>query len=241
MIEPPPLIPSVANNIRVDFNQGCILPVNKPAEWTSFDVVKKIRNTCKAKVGHAGTLDPLATGLLILCTGKLTKKLDEIQGMVKEYTGTMILGASTPTYDSELPPDNKYPTDHIDEALIMDTVKQFTGKIKQRPPIYSAIKVEGEALYKKARRGESVEIKTREVQIDEFEISNIDGLEISFSIRCSKGTYVRSLAHDFGKALNSGAYLATLCRTRIGTFSIEDAWDLDDLVKWIKTMRDADS
>lgn len=224
----------------MDFEQGALLLVNKPLKWTSFDVVNKIRYALKGKykkvlkVGHAGTLDPLASGLLIICTGKLTKKIDEYSGMDKEYTGTIYLGATTATYDSEKEPDAIFDTAHINEAMIMDAIPQFTGRLDQMPPVYSAIKVDGTAAYIKARKGKSVELKTREVFIRQFEITRIEMPEIDFRVVCSKGTYIRSLAHDFGKALNSGAYLKSLCRTAIGDFKLADALSLEDTIKKIE-------
>lgn len=215
-----------------DFQNGQLLLIDKPLGWTSFQVVNKIRwairksfNLKKIKVGHAGTLDPLATGLLIICTGKFTKKIDEYQGLFKEYTGTFTLGATTPSFDLETPIDKTFPTKHITEKLIQETLPQFIGEIKQKPPIYSAIKQDGERLYKAARRGEIVPIKVRLVQIHEFEFTKIDFPILSFRIKCSKGTYIRSIANDFGVALNSGAHLSSLRRTKIGELSVEKAID----------------
>jgi tRNA pseudouridine55 synthase len=222
----------------MDFEQGEILLVNKPLNWTSFDVVNKIRYALKKKygklkVGHAGTLDPLATGLLIICTGKMTKRIDEFTGMDKEYTGTFHLGGTTPTYDSEQPVDATFPTEHIDEKLLRQATAKFLGEIDQMPPVYSAIKIDGTAAYIKARKGKEVEMKTRKVNILEFELTNIAMPEVGFRVVCSKGTYIRSLAFDFGKALNSGAYLSSLCRTSIGSFALKDAWELEALIKEI--------
>lgn len=224
-----------------DFLKGEVLLVNKPLEWTSFDVVNKIRHTIKkklgikkVKVGHAGTLDPMATGLLIICTGKFTKKLDQFQGLDKCYTGTMKLGATTPSYDLETEEDAHFPIAHISEELLQAATGQFLGKIEQYPPVFSAIKVNGQPLYKKARKGEKVEVQSRTVRIESFKITNIDLPEIAFKVECSKGTYIRSLAYDFGKTLESGAYLTSLCRTKIGKYKLKDAWELKTLVQAIK-------
>ncbi|MBO6605627.1 tRNA pseudouridine(55) synthase TruB [Psychroserpens sp.] len=217
-------------NTSEDFKSGQILLIDKPLNWTSFQVVNKLRweirrafNIKKIKVGHAGTLDPLATGLLIICTGKMTKQINTFQGQDKEYTGTIILGSTTPSYDLETEIDKTYPTDHIDASLIHNTAKTFIGEIEQYPPIFSAVKKDGKRLYEYARAGESVEIKSRTITISEFEITNIDGAALNFRVVCSKGTYIRSLANDFGKALNSGAHLSVLRRTKIGEFDVIDA------------------
>ena len=223
-----------------DFAEGEILLINKPYKWTSFDVVGKIRNSFKPlrlKVGHAGTLDPLATGLLIICTGKMTKRIDEFQGQEKEYTGTMILGAITPSYDLETEVEETFPIDHISEDDIKNNCHQFIGEIDQAPPVHSAVKVDGERLYRKARRGETVEIKTRKVTVSEFEITRIELPEIDFKVVCSKGTYIRSLVFDFGKALNNGAYLSALRRTRSGDSKIENAYGVMELVNHVKSLR----
>lgn len=226
---------------RYDFQAGATLLVDKPQGWTSFDVVNKIRyklkkrlKVKKIKVGHSGTLDPMATGLLVICTGKFTKKLTQFQGLSKDYTGTMMLGASTPSYDAETDIEERFPYDHIDAAMLESARSQFIGEIEQIPPMFSAIKVDGQPLYKKARKGEKIEIDPRTVHISNFELSRIEFPEIDFKVSCSKGTYIRSLAHDFGKALRSGAYLKTLRRTRVGEFRIEDAWQLNDLVRYIE-------
>ncbi|TYP77151.1 tRNA pseudouridine(55) synthase TruB [Aquimarina intermedia] len=212
------------------YKDGQILLIDKPLQWTSFQVVNKIRwlirknyNIKKIKVGHAGTLDPLATGLLILCTGKFTKRIEEFQGQVKEYTGTITLGATTPSYDLETAVNQVFPLDHLTEDRIKSTTAQFTGVINQYPPVFSALKKDGKRLYEYARQGEEVAIASRAVQIDVFEITDIDLPNIKFRVQCSKGTYIRSLAHDFGKALNSGAHLSELRRTKIGNFSVDDA------------------
>ena len=227
---------NIYTNIQ-EFAEGQLLLVNKPYKWTSFDVVGKIRNAfkpLKLKVGHAGTLDPLATGLLIICTGKMTKQIDSFQAEEKEYTGTMVLGAVTPTYDLESEPELQFPTDHITSEQINDACKQFMGDIQQYPPAHSAVKVDGERLYEKARRGEEVELRLRNVTISEFEITRIELPEVDFRVVCSKGTYIRSLVSDFGKALNNGAYLSRLRRTRSGSFKVEDAWEVMEIVNTIK-------
>jgi tRNA pseudouridine55 synthase len=223
-----------------DFAAGELLLVNKPYKWTSFDVVGKLRNgfkPLKLKVGHAGTLDPLATGLLIICTGKMTKQIDTFQAEEKEYTGTMILGATTPSYDMETEPDATFDISYITEEQIKAACQQFTGDIQQYPPAHSAIKIDGERLYEKARRGEDVELRLRNVTITEFEITRIELPEVDFRVVCSKGTYIRSLVHDFGKALNNGAYLSKLRRTRSGHFKIEDSWEVMELFNFIKEQR----
>jgi len=217
-----------------DFQNGQILLIDKPLNWTSFQAVNKIKYALinkvglpkKFKIGHAGTLDPLASGLLLICTGKFTKKISELQGQAKEYTGTFFIGATTPSYDLETEIDEKYPITHIDEGLIHETVKQFLGEIDQKPPIYSAIKKDGVRLYEHARAGETIEIESRKTTIHEFEITRIDLPEIDFRVVCSKGTYIRSLAYDFGKALNSGAHLTALRRTKIGDYHVENGTDV---------------
>ncbi len=223
-----------------DFENGELILVDKPLTWTSFDVVGKIRNATrikKIKVGHAGTLDPLATGLLIVCTGKLTKKVDEFLAEEKEYTGTITLGASTPSYDLETEINHTYPTEHITSEMIFDAAKTFEGEIEQVSPLYSALKIEGERAYHKARRGEEIKMKARKVTIGAFEITKIEMPFIHFRIVCSKGTYIRSIAHDIGKLLQSGSHLSSLRRTRSGNFKIEDAWNLEELIQKIKTER----
>jgi tRNA pseudouridine55 synthase len=223
-----------------DFLAGAVLLVNKPKEWTSFDVVNKIRyklkyrlGVKKIKVGHAGTLDPMATGLLIICTGKFTKKLESYQGMPKTYTGTMKLGETTPSFDQETEVDGHFPIDHITPQLLEEARQGFIGKIEQVPPVFSAIKVDGQPLYKKARKGIKVEVKSRTVEIFDFELTRVELPEIDFSVHCTKGTYIRSLANDFGKAVNSGAYLSELCRTQIGDYKLSDAWELEDLIEYL--------
>ena len=224
-----------------NFVEGELLLINKPYQWTSFDVVGKIRNSLKPlkiKVGHAGTLDPLATGLLILCTGKLTKQIDTFQAQEKEYTGTMILGATTPSFDMETVIDQEYPLDNLSEEKIHAATAPFTGEIQQYPPAHSAVKVNGERLYVKARRGEETELRLRFVSVPVFEITRIDLPEVDFRIVCSKGTYIRSLISDFGKELNNGAYLSKLTRTRSGDFRIEDALEVADLVAYLKNKKE---
>ncbi len=223
-----------------DFQNGELLLVDKPLTWTSFDVVGKIRNSTrikKIKVGHAGTLDPLATGLLIVCTGKLTKKVDEFLAEEKEYTGTITLGATTPSYDLETEVNQNFPYEHITTELIANAAQSFEGEIEQVSPAYSALRIDGERAYHKARRGEEVKMKSRKVTIEAFEITKIEMPIVTFRIVCSKGTYIRSIAHDFGKKLDSGAHLSSLRRTRSGGFKIEDAWDLDTLIAKIKEER----
>ena len=213
-----------------DYLEGQIILVDKPLTWSSFQAVNKLKYILKRKydlpkkfkIGHAGTLDPLATGLLIVCTGKFTKKITEIQEQAKEYTGTITVGATTPSYDLETEVDAVFPTEHIIEALILETTKQFLGEIDQKPPVFSAIKKDGKRLYEHARAGEEVEIAYRKTTIYEFEITRIALPEIDFRIACSKGTYIRSIAFDFGKALNSGGYLSKLRRTKIGDYSVEN-------------------
>lgn len=221
-----------------DFKNGQVLLIDKPLNWTSFQVVNKLRweirqafNIKKIKVGHAGTLDPLATGLLIICTGKMTKQIHTFQGQDKEYTGTFVLGSTTPSYDLESDIDQHFPTEHISEALIHETTKTFIGAIEQFPPVFSALKKDGKRLYEYARAGEHVEVSSRTVHISEFEITKIEGTTIDFRVVCSKGTYIRSLAHDFGKALNSGAHLSVLRRTKIGDFDVANASSPEDFIQ----------
>lgn len=230
---------STYQNIQ-EFADGQLLLVNKPYQWTSFDVVGKIRNSfkpLKLKVGHAGTLDPLATGLLIICTGKMTKQIDTFQAEEKEYTGTMMLGATTPSYDMETEPDNKFDISQLTEQQLRSNCVQFTGDIQQYPPAHSAIKIDGERLYEKARRGEEVERRLRSVTISEFELTRVELPEVDFRVVCSKGTYIRSLVHDFGAALNNGAYLSGLRRTRSGNYKVEDAWEVMELFNTIKALK----
>jgi tRNA pseudouridine55 synthase len=214
-----------------DFQTGQILLIDKPLTWSSFQAVNKLKYTLKRKfnlpksfkIGHAGTLDPLASGLLIVCTGKFTKRINEIQGQAKEYTGTFTIGATTPSYDLETEVNQTFPTAHITPEVIQKTTVEFLGEIDQKPPIFSAIKKEGKRLYEHARAGEEVEIASRKTTIHEFEITRIDLPEIDFRVVCSKGTYIRSLAFDFGQALNSGAYLSALRRTKIGDYSVDNS------------------
>lgn len=212
-----------------DFLAGQVLLIDKPLHWTSFQAVNKLKWLLKSKlgikkikIGHAGTLDPLATGLLIVCTGKMTKTITEIQAQAKEYTGTFFIGATTPSYDLETEVDQTFPIVHIDRELIDKTVQQFLGEIDQKPPIFSAIKKDGKRLYEHARAGEEVEIASRKTTIYEFEITRVALPEIDFRIACSKGTYIRSIAHDFGKTLQSGAHLTALRRTKIGDYHVEN-------------------
>jgi tRNA pseudouridine55 synthase len=217
------------------FEEGQLLLINKPLRWTSFDVVNKIRNLIKVKkVGHAGTLDPLATGLLIICTGKFTKKINEYMAQEKEYTGIFTLGATTPTYDLESEPGNFKPFDHLTEAGIISAAKNFTGEIMQLPPAHSAIKVDGKRVYELARQGKEVKLELRKVTIKEFDISKIELPLVYFKVVCSTGTYIRSLANDLGAALGCGAYLSSLCRTRIGNFLVQDALTMEDFGNKLK-------
>ncbi|NIG57046.1 tRNA pseudouridine(55) synthase TruB [Chitinophaga sp. Cy-1792] len=212
------------------FQEGAVVLINKPLTWTSFDVVRKIRNTTKAKTGHAGTLDPLATGLLICCTGKMTKKINEYQAQEKEYTGTFTLGSTTPTYDLESEPENFKDTSHLTEEAIKAATAQFTGEIMQLPPIHSAIKQNGVPIYTLARQGVEVVVEPRKVTIKEFEITKIEMPVVHFRVVCSTGTYIRSLSNDFGAALGVGGYMSSLCRTRIGEFKLEDAVDINEFI-----------
>lgn len=213
------------------FEEGRVILINKPLEWTSFDVIRKIRNTIKIKkVGHAGTLDPLATGLLIVCTGKFTKQINEYMAQEKEYTGTFTLGAVTPTFDLESEPGNFQSIDGITNEAIIDTSKKFTGEIMQIPPVHSAIKQNGKPVYLMARKGAEVKLEPRKITIHEFGIININLPVISFRVVCTTGTYIRSLANDFGAALGCGAYLSALCRTRIGKFTLQEALSIDEFI-----------
>lgn len=218
------------------FSDGYVLLINKPYDWTSFDVVRKIRSLIKIKkIGHAGTLDPLATGLLILCTGKFTKKINEYMAQEKEYTGTIQLGATTPTYDLESIPENFKDFHHITEAAVAEAAKAFTGEIMQVPPVYSAIKKDGKRAYEFARKGHDIELEPRRITVSKFDTS-LNGGVISFKIVCSTGTYIRSLAHDIGQRLGCGGHLTSLCRTRIGDFELKDAWTVQQAEERIKTM-----
>ena len=224
-----------------DYLDGQIVLIDKPLGWTSFQVVNKVRwlirkqfDLKKIKVGHAGTLDPLASGLLILCTGKFTKKIDSFQAQIKEYTGSITLGATTPSYDLETEIDQSFPLSGITSETIRAATHQFIGEIQQQPPIFSALKKDGKRLYEYARSGETVDIPSRTVTISEFEISQIDLPEVAFRIVCSKGTYIRSLSHDFGKALNNGGHLSALRRTKIGDFNVANAVSIENFEKSLK-------
>lgn len=216
--------------VQHPYLEGKVILIDKPLEWTSFQAVNHVRRTLtkhmgikKIKVGHAGTLDPLATGLLLLCSGKFTKKIPELQDMSKEYTGTIVLGATRPSYDMETEVDNEFTYNHITEAMIKEKATTFLGEIDQIPPVFSAIKKEGKPLYEYARKGEEVEVNSRKVIIDEFEIVEVSLPEIAFRVRCGKGTYIRSLANDFGSSLGTGAYLGSLRRTKIGAYNVNNA------------------
>jgi len=224
------------------YKEGTVLLVDKPLNWTSFQVVNKIRwlikqqfNIKKIKVGHAGTLDPLATGLLILCTGKYTKKIETYQAQLKEYTGTFTLGATTPSYDLESEIDQKFDISEISQEDILKNIQKFLGEIHQQPPIFSALKKNGKRLYEYAREGSKIDIPSRPVTIKEFQITKIELPCVEFRIVCGKGTYIRSLAYDFGRSLNNGAYLSSLRRTKIGEFRVEDAIDIFEVEKLIKS------
>lgn len=216
--------------MNYNFEAGEILLLDKPLTWTSFDVVKKVRNTLRVKkIGHAGTLDPLASGLLILCTGKFTKRIDEIQAQEKEYTGTITLGQTTPSYDLETPVSESKDISHLTSEDIQAAGNSFVGTIEQIPPIYSAVMIDGKRAYDLARKGKEAEMKPRTITIKAFEITNIEGAVISFKVICSKGTYIRSLAHDLGQKLGVGAHLSALVRTRIGEYKLEDALTIEDI------------
>lgn len=254
------------------FPKGAIVLIDKPIAWTSFDVVNKVRYLLaqrtgvkpkKFKVGHAGTLDPLASGLLVLCTGDYTKKIEALQAMSKGYAGTIMFGATTPSFDLEKAVDATFPTEHLTDALIQEALPRFLGDILQVPPVFSAVKVDGQRLYVNARTGEAVEMPFRSVRIDAFEVGPLhppaagtglaphviskkgapimlhpdypDGLVADFKVVCGKGTYIRSLAHDLGQAVQSGAYLSSLCRTQTGGFSLDDAWSVEAFEQWVKS------
>jgi len=224
--------------MKFDFQNGELILIDKELNWTSFDVVSKLRNSIKKKldlkkikVGHAGTLDPLATGLLIICTGKMTKRIDEFTSLDKTYTGKITIGSSTPSYDLETKPNVYYPTNHINDELILNTANNFIGKTLQKPPIFSAIKKDGVRLYKLARKGIDVKIEKKEIIIHDFKITSINFNEIEFSVKCSKGTYIRSLANDFGKELGSGAHLSELRRTSIGKYSVDQSYKLMSFIR----------
>ncbi|TAE64907.1 MAG: tRNA pseudouridine(55) synthase TruB [Flavobacteriia bacterium] len=225
-----------------DYQEGQILLIDKPLKWSSFQAVNKLKFGLikelklpkKFKIGHAGTLDPLASGLLLICTGKFTKRIEELQGQAKEYIGTITVGSTTPSYDLETEINATFPTEHITEALINETLPQFIGEIDQKPPVFSAIKKDGKRLYESARAGIEVEIKTRKVSVSEFEITRIALPEIDFRIVCSKGTYIRSIAYDFGLALNSGGHLTALRRTKIGEYSVENATEPEAFIEGLQ-------
>tara|TARA_B100001939_G_scaffold211344_1_gene181826 strand:+ start:2084 stop:2764 length:681 start_codon:yes stop_codon:yes gene_type:complete len=224
--------------MKFDFQNGELILIDKELNWTSFDVVNKLRSSIKKKldlkkikVGHAGTLDPLATGLLIICTGKMTKRIDEFSCLDKTYSGKITIGSSTPSFDLETKPNVYYPTNHINDELILNTAKNFIGKTLQKPPIFSAIKKDGVRLYKLARKGVDVKIEKKEIIIHDFKITSINFNEIEFSVKCSKGTYIRSLANDFGKELGSGAHLSELRRTSIGEYSVDNSYKLMSFIR----------
>ena len=217
------------------YDEGQMLLIDKPVNWTSFDVVRKVRYLTKTKkVGHAGTLDPLATGLLIVCTGRFTRKINEYMSKEKEYTGTITLGSTTPTFDLESLPGNFKEFAQITSEEIMRSTKLFTGEIMQIPPVHSAIKQDGKRVYELARKGIEVKLEPRKLFIREFEITAINLPQVTFRVVCSTGTYIRSLANDFGAALHCGGYLSSLCRTRIGEFELKDAYSMEELVEMIK-------
>lgn len=225
----------------MDFLSGELLLVDKPKHWTSFDVVNKIRyalrkklNVKNIKVGHAGTLDPLATGLLLICTGKRTKDIAELQGMSKEYTGRIQLGATTASYDEETPIHEVFPLEELNETQLRQTAQKMIGEQDQLPPIFSAIKVDGRPLYKAARKGEEVEVQPRRITIHDFRLTEIALPYVDFWVSCSKGTYIRSLAYDFGRNLANGGFLKELRRTKIGAYSVDDAWELEKLIAMIQ-------
>jgi tRNA pseudouridine55 synthase len=221
-------------NTENTFEEGKVILINKPLHWTSFDVVRKIRNLIRIKkVGHAGTLDPLATGLLIVCTGKFTKKINEYQSQEKEYTGSITLGATTPTYDLESEPTDIKSVDHINAEMIHEATKKFIGEIDQVPPIHSAVKQQGKPVYLAARKGHDVILEPRKITIKEFEITSISLPVVHFRVVCSTGTYIRSLANDFGEGLGCGGYLSSLCRTKIGEFKVEDAMTIEGFMEQI--------
>lgn len=221
-----------------DFSEGEMLLIDKPKDWTSFDVVAKVRNAIHIKkVGHAGTLDPTATGLLILCTGKWTKRIESFMAEEKEYEGTIVFGSTTPSYDTESEIDARFPVEELGEDQLKEVAKQFVGNIRQFPPAFSAVKIKGQRAYNLARKGLEVKLEAREVEIKELEFTRIAFPEVDFRVVCGKGTYIRSLAHDLGKAMNNGAHLTRLVRTRIGEFHLNQAWNLEALVDAIRAQR----
>ncbi len=232
--------------MTADYRSGELLLINKPYKWSSFQAVNKLKHALKKhpsllldgkyvhfKIGHAGTLDPLATGLLIVCTGKKTKEISQFQDLPKEYTGTFFIGATTPCFDLEKEVDFTFPIEHITEQLIYDTAKSFVGVQQQVPPMFSAVKVDGKRVYELARLGKEIELKAREIEIINFEITSCNLPHVGFKINCTKGTYIRSIARDFGLALNSGAHLTELCRTKIGDFCIEDSKTPEEFINQI--------
>ena len=226
----------------MDFINGEILYFNKPLHWTSFDVVNRVRRILcrtidqkKLKVGHAGTLDPLATGVMVLCTGKATKRIEELQYGIKEYIATLQLGATTPSFDLEHPIDQTYPTEHITRELVDETIKRFVGEIWQVPPVYSAVKIDGKRAFDYARKGQEVEIKPKLLVIDEIEVLKFKDMQLTIRVVCSKGTYIRALARDIGEALNSGAHLTALQRTQVGEIRLEDCMEVEDFIKCIES------
>jgi tRNA pseudouridine55 synthase len=224
------------------FEEGKVIMINKPLHWTSFDVVRKIRNLIRIKkVGHAGTLDPLATGLLIICTGKYTKKINEYQAQEKEYTGSFTLGAVTPTYDLESEPYNFKSINNLTKEILEEATKNFVGEIDQIPPIHSAVKQNGKPVYLAARKGHDVKLEPRKITIKEFEITKVELPLVNFRVVCTTGTYIRSLANDFGEAISCGAYLSSLCRTRIGEFKLEDAMTIESLILQIQNLKNGNS
>lgn len=234
-------LPSLSDK-KFNFIEGEVLLIDKPLDWTSFDVVNKIRSRLrralgikKIKVGHAGTLDPMATGLLIICTGKATKTIEGYQGMRKTYTGSICFGGTTPSFDKETEIDQKFPFEHINNELVTQVItEKYMGKIEQIPPMFSAIKVDGQPLYKKARKGEVVEVKPRTVELYEFKNEGLELPEMKFEITCSKGTYIRSIANDLGKDLNSGGHLTALRRTKIGDYHVDNAYDVNEFCDWLE-------
>jgi len=226
-----------------DLRSGALILIDKPKDWTSFDVVNKVRHAIrhhlkvkKFKVGHSGTLDPMATGLLLLCIGKYTKLLHELTSANKSYSGTIKLGATTPSYDAESEEDQRYPTDHITDELLANSAQSFVGGYAQIPPMFSAIKINGQALYKLARRGEKIELKSRDIMIDSFDLQSMQNNSVDFYCACGKGTYIRSLAYDLGKKVNSGGYLTALRRETVEAYKVGDALSIDEAVEWVRAV-----
>ncbi len=236
MKNPEPDSEPTAHSITTDFSEGAVICIDKPYRWTSFDVVKKLRYQLKIKkIGHAGTLDPLATGLLILCTGKMTKQIDQYQSMEKEYEGVLVLGKTTPSIDLETEIENEKPIDQLTPDLLEKARLRFLGNIQQVPPAHSAIRIQGERAYKMARKGKAVKMEPRTVQIEAFDLTKIELPEVHFRVVCSKGTYIRSLVRDFGNQLAVGAYLSELRRTRIGAFHVKEADHIEDFLARINS------